>query len=383
MIRNSGIITESHTELDIDVYEHFRRGKTALVTQGGGQRGIFTAGVLDAFLLSNFDPFDEFYGTSAGALNLCAYLCRQHGMGKAFITDLTTSTEFFNLFRYIRRQQYLGLEWALERIQGFPYKLDLDLGRAALGGRGAFAAVTNVDTLSDQYMPILGDAWFNTMLATCAVPKLYHGPVDVGGTKFVDGGVAASIPVQEAWRQNARNIIVIRTEPFSEIEARAQSEVGDVPVEWYRESINSVQQSWQQKVNQWKSDWAFFFQQKINATHQSKLSGKMLLNGGRWLFGADNLYRLSHLVGENFDSGLADMLMIHYQTFELTQAFLSTPPDDTFILQIAPREELRASSLLSDPESLEHDYQLGLQAGFNLVQLYEQLNININDRESA
>lgn len=94
MIRNSGIITESHTELDIEVYEHFRHGKTALVTQGGGQRGIFTAGVLDALLLSNFDPFDEFYGTSAGALNLCSYLCRQHGMGKAFITELTTSPEF-------------------------------------------------------------------------------------------------------------------------------------------------------------------------------------------------------------------------------------------------------------------------------------------------
>ncbi|HHF2851060.1 TPA: patatin family protein [Vibrio diabolicus] len=383
MVRNSGIITESHTELDVKVYEHFRHGKTALVTQGGGQRGIFTAGVLDAFLLSNFDPFDEFYGTSAGALNLCSYLCRQHGMGKAFITELTTSPEFFNLFRYIRKQQYLGLEWALERIQDFPYKLDLDLGRSALGGRGAFAAVTNVETLSDQYLPILGDTWFNTMLATCAIPKLYHGPVDVNGNKFVDGGVSASIPVQEAWRQNARNIIVIRTEPFSEIEARAQSEVGDVPVEWYRESINSVQQSWQQKVNRWKLDWASFFQQKINAAHQSKLAGKMLLNGGRWLFGADNLYRLSHLIGENFDSGLADMLMIHYQTFELTQAFISAPPDDTFILQIAPKEGLRSSSLLSDQESLEHDYQLGLQAGFNLVQLYDQLNIEIDGRESA
>ncbi|NMU52664.1 patatin family protein, partial [Vibrio parahaemolyticus] len=109
----------------------------------------------------------------AGALNLCSYLCRQHGMGKAFITELTTSPEFFNLFRYIRKQQYLGLEWALERIQDFPYKLDLDLGRSALGKREAFAAVTNIETLSDQYLPILDDSWFNTMLATCAIPKLY------------------------------------------------------------------------------------------------------------------------------------------------------------------------------------------------------------------
>ncbi|MCV5225171.1 DUF6363 domain-containing protein, partial [Escherichia coli] len=80
------------------------------------------------------------------------------------------------------------------------------------------------------------------------------------------------------------------------------------------------------------------------------------------------------------DSGLADMLMIHYQTFELTQAFLSNPPDDTFILQIAPKEGLKSSSLLSEPEALEHDYQLGLQAGFNLVQLYDQLNMDLEGR---
>lgn len=376
MIRNSGIITNRYVELDVDVYEHFRRGKTALVTQGGGQRGIFTAGVLDAFLLSNFDPFDEFYGTSAGALNLCSYLCRQHGLGKAFITELTTSPEFFNLIRYIRNKQYLGLEWALERIQDYPYKLDVDLGRKTLGGRGAFAAVTNAQTLADQYLPILGSEWRDTMVATCAIPKLYQGPVAIDDQMFVDGGVSASIPVQEAWRQNARNIIVIRTEPFSASEAKSESEIGNQDVEWYRESINSVQESWQLRVSQWKDDWSNFLQQKINIAHHSKLSGRQLLNGGRWLFGADNLYRLSHLIGENFDSGLADMLMIHYQTFELTQAFLSTPPDDTFILQLAPQEELRSSSLLSDPEALEHDYQLGLQTGLNLIQLYDQLNMD-------
>ncbi|MGR5235748.1 patatin-like phospholipase family protein [Vibrio alfacsensis] len=381
MIRNSGIITDRYVELDVGVYEHFRRGKTALVTQGGGQRGIFTAGVLDAFLLANFDPFDEFYGTSAGALNLCSYLCRQHGLGKAFITELTTSPEFFHLIRYIRNKQYLGLDWALERIQDYPYKLDVDLGRKALGERGAFAAVTNAQTLADQYLPLLGHDWRNTLVATCAIPKLYQSPVAINDQLFVDGGVSASIPVQEAWRKNARNIIVIRTEPFSAAEAKSQSEIGDKSVEWYRESINSVQESWQHKVNQWKDDWSHFLQQKINFAHHSKLSGRQLLNGGRWLFGADNLYRLSHLIGENFDSGLADMLMIHYQTFELTQAFLSTPPDDTFILQLAPQEELRSSSLLSDPDALEHDYQLGLQAGLNLIQLYEQLNTN--GRESV
>ncbi len=57
---NSGIITNIDSAIDLDYYAKFIAGKTALVAQGGGQRSIFTAGVLDAFS-SNFDPFDEFF----------------------------------------------------------------------------------------------------------------------------------------------------------------------------------------------------------------------------------------------------------------------------------------------------------------------------------
>ena len=42
-----------------------RKKRIALVAQGGGQRGIFTSGVLDSFLDAGFDPFELFIGTSA------------------------------------------------------------------------------------------------------------------------------------------------------------------------------------------------------------------------------------------------------------------------------------------------------------------------------
>ena len=34
------------------------KNKTALVVEGGGMRGIFTAGVLDYFMEKKFAPFD-------------------------------------------------------------------------------------------------------------------------------------------------------------------------------------------------------------------------------------------------------------------------------------------------------------------------------------
>ncbi|MGY2573447.1 patatin-like phospholipase family protein [Vibrio sp. C8] len=373
---NSGTVSNLDNKVDVIRLSKFIGGKNALVAQGGGQRGIFTAGVLDAFNLANFDPFDEFYGTSAGALNLSAFLCRQHGLGKAFITELTTTPEFFHLFGYIRRKQYMDLDWALEKICDFPFHMDIDMGRRALGSRKAMAAVTSSLTLSDEYFPMLGGNWKDVMRATCAIPRLYPKQVELNNKFYIDGGVSASIPVQEAWRREARFITVIRTEEIdSESDLIIQDErARQEEIKWFRDSFNSIQNQWQNRLGQWKQDWNRFFQQQIAHSKELKSEHKHLqtLNGGRWLFGADDIYRLSHLLGDKFDSGLADMLMVHYQTYSLTSEFLNSPPDDVFIVQIAPSSPLKSTSLMSNKEDLLHDYELGVEAGNRFINLFLQ-----------
>ncbi len=371
---NSGTVSNVDKQVDLVRLSKFIGGKNALVAQGGGQRGIFTAGVLDAFNLANFDPFDEFYGTSAGALNINAFLCRQYGLGKAFITELTTNPNFFHLFSYIRRKRYMDLDWALEKICDFPYHMDVDMGRKALGQRKAFAAVTSSLSLSDEYFPMLGDDWKDVMRATCAIPRLYLGQVELNGQFYVDGGVSASIPVQEAWRRGSRFIAVIRTEQ-SDVESELllpESGVEQTDPKWLKDSFNNLQNHWQTRVGQWKQDWNHFFQQQVSRSKTLKSEQKHLhaLNGGRWLFGADDIYRLSHLLGDQFDSGLADMLMVHYQTYSLTQAFLNSPPDDVFVVQIAPSSPLKSTSLLSSKEDLLYDYELGVEAGNRFIEAF-------------
>ncbi|MFV0450612.1 MAG: patatin family protein [Vibrio sp.] len=373
---NSGTVSNLDNKVDVIRLSKFIGGKNALVAQGGGQRGIFTAGVLDAFNLANFDPFEEFYGTSAGALNLCAYLCRQHGLGKAFITELTTKPEFFHLFSYIRRKQYMDLDWALEKICDFPFQMDIDMGRRALGSRKAYAAVTSSLALNDEYFPMLGNNWKDVMRATCAIPRLYPKEVKLNNKLYVDGGVSASIPVQEAWRREARFITVIRTEEVDEEEdlLTAAENAKQNEIKWLRDSFNSIQTQWQSRLDLWKQDWNRFFQQQIARSKELKSEQKHLqvLNGGRWLFGADDIYRLSHLLGDKFDSGLADLLMVHYQTYSLTREFLNEPPDDAFIVQIAPSSPLKSTSLMSNKEDLLHDYELGVEAGNRFINLFLQ-----------
>lgn len=401
---NSGIITDAQAWIAPARLAHYFGGQMALVAQGGGQRGIFTAGVLDAFLAAQFDPFDAFYGTSAGALNLCAFLCRQPGLGKAFITDLTTDERFFHRFRYLRRKQYLRLDWALEQIQQPPYQLDIERGRAVLGKRPAMAALTHAHSLRDVYRPFMGSNWQQVLLASCAIPRLCESAVSIDGHPYVDGGVSAAIPVQEAWRQGNRCIVVIRTEHYdphtaTESTTMENAVAGDTMQEHGASGsglrsgsapkvmpfpptirslhpidplTNLVQQwlphRWAQKLDRLRIDWRGLIQHHlINANDKTGAHTTDRLNGGRWLFGAEQIYRISSLLGDKFDASLADMLMVHYQTYALTQDFLLMPPDDCFVVQIMPSLPLRSRSLLSSMEDLLHDYELGVQAGEQLM----------------
>lgn len=61
--------------------------RTGLVLEGGGVRGIFTAGVLDVFL-ENGVTFDGLIGVSAGAIHGCSYLSGQKGRSIRYYADM-------------------------------------------------------------------------------------------------------------------------------------------------------------------------------------------------------------------------------------------------------------------------------------------------------
>ena len=54
------------------------REKIGMVLEGGGMRGLYTAGVLDVMLEKGIDV-DGVIGVSAGAIHGCSYVSRQNG----------------------------------------------------------------------------------------------------------------------------------------------------------------------------------------------------------------------------------------------------------------------------------------------------------------
>ncbi|MDV2907781.1 patatin family protein [Klebsiella pneumoniae] len=191
----------------------FRPGKLALVCEGGGQRGIFTAGVLDEFMRAGFNPFDLMLGTSAGAQNLSAYMCNQQGYARKVITRYTTSRQFFDPMRFVRGGNLIDLDWLVEATsQQMPLAMNYAEAQFALG-KELWLCACRGDDYSASYFSPTPQTWLDLIRASSAIPGFYRSGVLLDGVSYLDGGVSDAIPAQEAARRGAQTIVVIRTVP--------------------------------------------------------------------------------------------------------------------------------------------------------------------------
>ncbi|MGF1705276.1 patatin-like phospholipase family protein [Enterovibrio baiacu] len=364
-----------------------RKKRIALVAQGGGQRGIFTSGVLDSFIDAGFDPFELFIGTSAGALNLSAFICRQKGFGHQFITEFTTDDRFFNLMKYVRRQQFMDLDWALELAEPtHPNGLCFETARQTLKNRYAYACATNSHTLEPEFFHMFKDDWRSVLKATCAIPLLYESTVELKGQHYVDGGVSGAIPAREAFNRGADIIVVIRTEPVVQVEqhtsspfvenlrhkveARLPEYAARFNIEHRLEKLSDLHHQVSTRLNELKFRYAEKNHENVWLKLKEIVPERMQRNGERWLFGGDVIYRLHEMSGHKINADMLEMLTKHYHTYQDSIEFLSNPPARTELIQIAPETPLTSSALLSKPHQLEHDYQDGVKAGKQFLLKY-------------
>lgn len=188
------------------------QNKTALIVEGGGMRGIFAAGVLDVFMEQGHDPFDFYIGVSSGALNLNSLLANQHKRNYRFIMQSARDPEFISWKKYFKGGHLFDLDWLMD--EGFKrVPLDLDVMLARARQKKYWVATTCVRSGEPVFVQPTADNFESCMKATSAIPAVYRTPVAVHGESLMDGAVAAPIPVQEAHRQGAGNIVVIRSRP--------------------------------------------------------------------------------------------------------------------------------------------------------------------------
>ena len=181
--------------------------KTGLVLEGGGLRGIFTAGVLDFFLEKNIE-FDSCIGVSAGACHACSYLAKQHKRAFNVSVDYLDDKRYCSLYSLITTGDLFGVDFVYDEI---PNKLNPIDNKAFMKNKTKFQVViTNCETGEAEY-PEVKDFDKDTIYvrASSSLPLLAR-MVNINGNVYLDGGVSDSIPIKKSMENgNTKNVVVL------------------------------------------------------------------------------------------------------------------------------------------------------------------------------
>ena len=186
--------------------------RTGLVLEGGAMRGMYTAGVLDSFL-DHGVQVDGILGVSAGACFGCNLFSGQRGRVLRYNQRFMGDPRNVSLRSLITTGDIVNREFAYYTI---PAQYDV-FDEAAFEAHGGeyWVVVTNVETGEAEYMQmhhLLED--IEMMRASASMPFCSR-MVEIGGKKYLDGGVADSIPVRHALTMGFDKVIVVMTQPDS------------------------------------------------------------------------------------------------------------------------------------------------------------------------
>ena len=183
--------------------------KRGLVLEGGAVRGIYTAGVLDAFMDYQI-RFDGVIGVSAGAIHGCSYVSGQRGRSIRYYTRYLHHPEFMSLRSFLKTGSLVGSRFCYDEL---PNKLDPFDYQAFLASPTVFYAVcTNLDTGKAEYISMEQGMRLDYLEASASMPlvsRISH----IDGKKYLDGGVADSIPLDAAFRLGYDRNVLVLTRP--------------------------------------------------------------------------------------------------------------------------------------------------------------------------
>ena len=183
--------------------------KTALIIEGGGQRGVFSFGITDTFINRNYDPFDIYIGVSNGVAVLCWYLIKEtdNNLDKMLYAAKGDYLSYKNI---LTGKDILKFHQMYEDGEKM-FNPSMEKIRNNLKGKNYIAVVTDAIEANAEYYSFGDGEWLPKMIASGTLPILVKTPSLIDGRRKFDGGIADPIPVEKAYKMGAKKIIVIRT----------------------------------------------------------------------------------------------------------------------------------------------------------------------------
>lgn len=189
--------------------------RVAVVVEGGGPRGAYSAGMLSALKsLGLVDSIDAIFGSSAGAFNAAWLLAGQSRIGAALWSDPDVTAQTFRGRNVLRRRPVVDARHLVRTVYTRQVRMNFP---AVLENPISFHPIaTDADTgVSVDLNPHVTDVETlkRALIATGNLPLLGGPPVHLGNARYIDAGVSEPVPIHSALRWKPTHVLVLRTTP--------------------------------------------------------------------------------------------------------------------------------------------------------------------------
>jgi predicted patatin/cPLA2 family phospholipase len=187
--------------------------RVALVIEGGGMRGVVSAGMTAAIeQLGLRDAFDEVHGASAGAFNAAFLLAGQAAYLATLYQFGFGDPRFVSALRALRGGPAFDMDhvinhvWTRERPLRFDAILSSGIELHCTATDADRACIVDLTELHSE------EEIRCALRASGRLPWLAGGPVSFRGMRLLDATLAEAIPV-EVPRTTATDMLVLQTRP--------------------------------------------------------------------------------------------------------------------------------------------------------------------------
>lgn len=185
-----------------------------LVLEGGGMRGLYTAGVLDYFMEEElYLPY--VIGVSAGACHGSSYLSKQQGRSKRANINYVNDSRYLSYKNLFKGESLFGMDFMFDTI---PKKLEPFDFETFFNYEGRYiVGTTDCQTGKVRYFDRSdcdsNDDILDIVRASSSLP--FISPiVEFKGCELLDGGLAAPIPIRKSVADgNDKHIVILTRSP--------------------------------------------------------------------------------------------------------------------------------------------------------------------------
>ncbi|MBE6515197.1 MAG: patatin family protein [Methanocorpusculum parvum] len=180
-----------------------------IIFEGGGMRGAYTAGIIDALLEHDMN-FEYCYGISSGATHATTYLSRQRGRAIQIVTDYIKDKRYFSIMNLIKTGNLFNVDFIYDTI---PHELNpYDYETAKNNPAKFFVGVINMETSKGEFLRVKDiEEEYMKVCASMSLP-LIANMVEIDGQRYLDGGISDSLPIQRSINDGNKKSVLVLTQ---------------------------------------------------------------------------------------------------------------------------------------------------------------------------